>query len=82
MAYDNTNSGALFKNTKMREGKDDPQYTGSINIDGKDYWLDAWVKESKDGKKYFSLRPRAKDTKPAPPARQRSPGDDDEEIPF
>ena len=61
MAYDNSNSGALFKNTKMREGKEDPEYTGSINIDGKDYWLDAWLKVSKDGKKYFSLRPRAKD---------------------
>ncbi len=76
MPYDNTNSGSLFKNTKMREGKQDPEYTGSINIDGKDYWLDAWIKESKEGKKYFSLRPRAKQQQSATARRPARDSDE------
>jgi len=54
MAYDNTNSGALFKNDK-RTNERQPQYTGSIDADGKEYWMSAWVKESRDGKKFFSM---------------------------
>ena len=37
------NSGVLFKNDKKETDKH-PHYKGNITVDGKDYWLSAWVK--------------------------------------
>ena len=54
MTYDNTNSGALFKNTKKQKDNH-PDYTGTINVDGTEYQLAAWIKTSKAGKTYMSL---------------------------
>lgn len=42
MEYDNTNKGALFGNTRKREGKKDPDLQGKININGTEYWLSGW----------------------------------------
>lgn len=52
--YDDTNRGTLFKNEKKNSEKS-PDYEGRINVNGKDYRLSAWIKESKAGKKYMSL---------------------------
>ena len=54
MQYDNTNSGILFKNDKATK-ESSPQYTGKINVDGKDYRLACWIKEGKNGK-FMSLK--------------------------
>ncbi len=61
MNFDNTNRGALFKSDR-REKETDADYRGSINIDGRDFWLNAWIKESKAGSKYMSLSVRPKET--------------------
>ena len=54
MAYEmKDNSGSLFKNDKMTTEKS-PQYTGTVLINGVKYRQSAWVKETKDGRKYFS----------------------------
>ena len=53
--YDNTNSGALFKNSKRTEENNQPNYTGNINVEGVDKRLAAWVKVSKKGETYISL---------------------------
>jgi hypothetical protein len=58
--YDNTNSGALFKNDR-KEGDRDPDYTGNVNIDGTEYWLSGWINTSRAGEKYMALRVRPKD---------------------
>jgi hypothetical protein len=63
--FDNTNRGALFKNTR-REKDTHPEYNGSINVDGHDYWISAWVKEGKSGK-FFSLSVKRKDGTAARP---------------
>ena len=77
--FDNTNRGVLFKNDR-KETELDRDYSGSINIDGRDYWLSAWVKvSSKDGRKFFSLSAKPKDEQ-RPTAGRAVPIDD--EIPF
>jgi hypothetical protein len=53
-------SGALFKNDKKTE-ETHPNYKGTINIDGRDYWLSAWLKESAQGVKYMSLSAKLKE---------------------
>ena len=54
MEYNNTNRGSLFKNDRKDDTKF-PDYKGSLNVDGVDYWLSAWIKISKDGAKFMSL---------------------------
>jgi uncharacterized protein (DUF736 family) len=80
--YDNTNSGALFKNA--RKVKDThPDYNGQINVGGTEYWLSAWLKKSKKGETYMSLSIKAK-TESAKPPRTAPPEEkfEDEQIPF
>lgn len=62
--FDNTDRGALFVNE--RKNKDThPDFTGRINVGGTDYWLSAWMKKSKAGKKYMSLAVNAIEPKSA-----------------
>jgi uncharacterized protein (DUF736 family) len=77
MNYDNTNSGALFRNDKKSER--DRDYRGDITVNGVDYWISAWLKTSKKGTKFMSLSVTKKETveKPAPVT-----DDFDEDLPF
>ncbi len=88
MAFDKTNSGNLNRNDKEGNPKR-PDYKGQINIEGKDYWLSAWIKDGKDGEKYMSLNAQPKDTnasgasrKQAVPPPNQNDLDDDGQIPF
>ncbi len=86
--FDNTNSGALFKNDK--EGNESrPDYKGSINVDGVDFWISSWLKTSKKGVKYMSLSVQPKEEVHAQGMQQaqqavQAPEDDfiDDSIPF
>lgn len=87
MNQDRTNSGALFKNDK--EGKESrPDYRGTLNVNGTDYWISAWLKSSKAGQKYMSLSVQPKQAKDdkrpergQPVAASAAPEFDDD-IPF
>jgi hypothetical protein len=80
--FDNTNSGILGKNDRRREGKNDAEYTGQINVDGVEYWLNAWVKERKDKSgKFFSLSVRPKQPRQDAPT-QKAHDNEDDSIPF
>lgn len=58
--YDNNNRGALFKNNKRTNDKQ-PEYNGSVEVNNVQYYISAWVKESKNGQKFFSLSFTPKD---------------------
>jgi len=77
-------TGTLFKNDKMMNDKS-PQYTGSVTIDGVDYWQSAWLKEGKSGVKFFSQSFKRKD-EPYGETRRDAPTKkafvDDSDIPF
>ncbi len=74
------NSGTLTKNKRVREGQNDPPYAGQCSIDGKEYWINSWLKQGvgPDGApyKFFSLSFRAKEPAQGgggPPTQQRRP---------
>lgn len=46
--YDNTNKGVLFLNDR-KEQDSHPDRKGSINIEGKEYWLSGWDKQTSKG---------------------------------
>jgi hypothetical protein len=69
MSYDNTNSGIITRNDKQGNEKR-PDYRGSINVEGRDYWLSAWIKTGRDGtklagQKYMSLSVEPKEASAA-----------------
>jgi hypothetical protein len=91
--FDNTNRGALFKNERKTKDSQ-PGYTGSLNVEGVEYFFDAWLKDGKNGK-FFSVSvkrkeqqtsapaPRQASRPPAPAPRPSSGFDDlDDSAPF
>lgn len=80
----NDNSGVLFKNAKKREGKSDADYQGQITIDGREFWINAWVNKSNDGTKaYMSLKVKPKgEPRVSAPVVTVATHIDDMEIPF
>ena len=81
MEYDNTNKGVLFKNKKKETDKH-PDYNGSINVDGTDYWLSAWINKDKDGNSYMSLSKGEAKEKQSGGQSSHHDLDDTEDIPF
>ena len=65
MNYDNTNRGLLSRNDKQgNEAR--PDYRGSINVAGVEYWISGWLREGREGtklqgQKYMSLSVQPKD---------------------
>lgn len=92
MSYDNTNRGAIWGNQR-KDQDSHPDFTGSINVEGVEYFLDAWKRkpDAADNAPSLSFRVKRKDKQPSneggmyeggggesPPA-----GDDlDDSIPF
>lgn len=62
--YDNELRGVLFKN-EDKQSDSHPDYKGSATVEGVDYFLDAWINTSDSGRKYMSLRMKAKDKQPS-----------------
>ena len=91
--YDNTNRGAIFKNDR-KEKDSHPDYKGSLNVGGVEYWVSSWIKTGQKGK-FMSLSVTAKEAQqsqapapqrqaPAPAPRGASGFDDFEnsDVPF
>lgn len=85
-------TGALFKNNRKREDRQDPDYQGNCRISGVDLYISAWVNESQsDGRKYFGLKFKVREDRPdaSPSATRRSEPQPpktepefDDDIPF
>lgn len=73
------NSGVLFKNTR-KDGETDRDYQGTIKVGGVEYWLSAWINESKKGTKYMALR--AKPKQEGQRDKPQEPDDPNDSIPF
>lgn len=86
--YDNNLRGALFRNEEKDDGNPNwPDYKGQAEIARVEYWVSAWIKTSKAGKKFMSLsfKPKlageVKGGAKAPPAKPPEP-DFNDDIPF
>ena len=81
--YDNTNRGAIFKNDK-KTSENHPDYKGSINVEGVEYWQSLWLKKDKNGKTFMSQSITRKEEaqKPAPKGKPAFNGDMSDDIPF
>lgn len=62
--YDNTNRGALFPND--RKTKDNqPDYKGQLDVDGVEYWVSGWVKDTQRGEIVsLSIEPKDQNQRP------------------
>lgn len=84
MEYDNTNRGSVWKNDK-RETDKHPHYTGTLNVDGAEYWVSAWAKDKDSNPKApnltFSIK--LKDNQQVVTPSQSAVVDDEEDdLPF
>jgi hypothetical protein len=75
------NSGVLFKE-QDKKTPNHPDYKGNITVNGKPYWLSAWIKEGKTGK-FMGLAVSPKEEmNTSSPKSKPSIEDMDEDIPF
>lgn len=64
--FDNNLRGVLFKNDR-KEKDSHPDYKGSCEIEGVEFWLSAWIKDGQKGK-FMSISFQEKESQ-NPPAR-------------
>lgn len=79
--YDKNLTGVLFKNDKDGNEKR-PDYKGSAEIEGVQYWVSAWIREGAKGK-FMSMKYERKEQQPAPkPEQQQAAPAYDKDVPF
>jgi uncharacterized protein (DUF736 family) len=82
MSYEKKpNTGTLGRN-KRKETENHPDFAGTLNVEGRDYWLSGWTKQNKEtGEKFFSLSVKPKDEKPK--AEPKTTADEfSDDLPF
>jgi hypothetical protein len=67
--YDNKNKGAIFVNNK-KQSNNHPDMTGKIDIEGTEYYISCWYKQSKKGEKFMSASVKRVDSVDRPAAPQ------------
>lgn len=60
--YDNNLRGAIFPEPQENiRSETDRHFSGSVEVEGKEYWVSAWNSTSKAGRPYISFKLTAKD---------------------
>ena len=76
------NSGILSRN-KYKETETQPEFTGVAEVDGVDYWMNAWVNEGPKGKFFkISFKEKQASESKAAEIKQQNKLEVDETIPF
>ena len=80
--YDNTNRGSVWKNERKTTDKH-PDFTGSANVDGVEYWVSMWKRKPDANPKAppVSFTFKRKDERARPETKQDA-FEDDQSIPF
>lgn len=80
--FDKTNTFVLFVNDKGDNEKR-PDRTGTLNVDGVEYYLDGWIKQGSKGP-FLSGKVKRKDaTKPAAKINpERGPDRSTDDVPW
>ena len=87
--YDNTNRGSIWKNDK-KEKETQPDFTGAIDVEGKQYFLNGWTRKPGANPKApamsFSVMPKTEGysaSAPAPKSEEVFPsGIVADDLPF
>lgn len=84
--YDNTNRGAIWQNKDKTEDKH-PDFKGSLNVGGVEYWVSAWKRRSGASDKSpalsFSVKPKEDNQRPPAGSNIRPLKEDmNDDIPF
>lgn len=85
--YDNTNRGAMWNNAN-KQSDNHPDLSGSINIEGVEYWISGWKRRSDSSPNApvvsLSIRPKDQQSapKPQPAPVQQAPADFEDDIPW
>ena len=88
--YDNTNRGSIWKNDR-KDTDTHPDFTGTLNVEGVEYFCDAWKRKPDANPKApaLSFKVKRKDKQPTTDSQrsqraQQPPGGDDfdDTIPF
>ena len=80
--YDNTNRGSIWPNMKKTTDTH-PDFTGSLDVDGVEYWVSAWKRKPEANPKAPSLSfsIKRKDDRPVNAPVTPEP-DFDDPLPF
>lgn len=87
--YDETNRGSIWKNDKKQSDKH-PDFRGTLNVDGVEYWVSAWKRKEGANPKAPALTFAVQPKEQQPPAAagdsggagEFSPDEFDSDIPF
>lgn len=74
------NSGSIGKN-RNKKTDTHPDLSGSIDVEGKDFWISGWMKVT-DGEKWISLSVKPKEAKPVQQQRPPTVAEMEDDLPF
>lgn len=85
MAYDETNRGSIWKNDR-KEKDTHPDFRGILNVEGVEYWVDAWKRKPDANPKApalsFTVKLKEAKEQKAPVSAPSLDAMDDDTIPF